>query len=332
MNRPLVALNRVTNFFATGHLYAGEEELLAARHLQVEPGRLPVRAPELVPGDLHRNAARVHQAQTSPVSPYLPDAIQLMPGSLVAEHQEVGIRGRELKMIQPARIPVENIRLPRRNLERVELLGLLRFEHLLEPLRFGPAAVNRTAARLSERPRQPRLVCIDGRNRAAEGQLRDELGGLGVQVRGIELAPALIIHLPAARPDDNPARARLGQRRDLPRRPVEHHQPVAGSWRAVLKHHLVALGRKSVLVEIEALAAARNSREPDDSVAGVGVHPLVAKRCSPGSLLPLAAQAAAGNKVRQQQPKAGTRPMQQGRSAPQISGEIPIGGLGTYAS
>jgi hypothetical protein len=75
---------------------AGEPEILATRNLQVIPDHAAVVAEELMSGDLHIHRAGMNLLQSVAIRLNGPNSIHLMPGPLVAEHDQFWIRRRKL--------------------------------------------------------------------------------------------------------------------------------------------------------------------------------------------------------------------------------------------
>ena len=98
---PLVALHVVGGALAGGEVVAGEVEVLALDGLPVVPDGLAVEAPELVPGDLHGDAAFVDERVVGAVGVDHPDAVDFLPGAFVAVHQQRGVLGREEHVADP---------------------------------------------------------------------------------------------------------------------------------------------------------------------------------------------------------------------------------------
>src|SRR5205085_9905157 len=98
---------------AGGDDVSGQPELLTCRGLKVVPDDLPIRAEELVAGDLHLYGARVDLLQACAIRPDRPDAVDFVPRAFIAEHDERGVRGRELEVIQPVRARMELLDLAR---------------------------------------------------------------------------------------------------------------------------------------------------------------------------------------------------------------------------
>src|SRR4029079_7426192 len=102
VNSPPVAFDVISDFLATAHVDAGNPEHLAARRLEIKPDSLAVPAPPLVTIDLHINCPLVHQAHLTAVGADGPGAIELVPGTLVAVEQQIGIDWIELHVVQIA--------------------------------------------------------------------------------------------------------------------------------------------------------------------------------------------------------------------------------------
>ncbi len=95
VNRPLVALHVEGGALAVGEVVAGEIEVFSFGGLPVVPDGLAVEAPELVASDLHEHGALVNEGVVGAVGVDHPDAVDLLPGTLVAVHEEGrGRRGR----------------------------------------------------------------------------------------------------------------------------------------------------------------------------------------------------------------------------------------------
>ena len=101
MNRPLIALHVIGGALSGLKVVAGEVEVLALGILPVVPDGLAVEAPELVAGDLHQHGALVDEGVVGSVGVDHPDAVDLLPGALVAVHQELRIGGREEQVVDP---------------------------------------------------------------------------------------------------------------------------------------------------------------------------------------------------------------------------------------
>ncbi len=101
VNGPLVALHVEGGALAVGEVVAGEVEVFTFGGLPVVPDGLAVEAPELVAGDLHEHGALVDEGVVGAVGVDHPDAVDLLPGALVAVHEEGGVGGGEEEVIDP---------------------------------------------------------------------------------------------------------------------------------------------------------------------------------------------------------------------------------------
>ena len=78
--------------------------------------------------------------------------------------------------------------------------------------------------------------------------------------------------------DDRSRDSWLGQWLERSRRPVENEQAVARAGSSILKDEFIAFAGERVLMEIETLTAAGQPREPNDTMASVGIDPFIAQR------------------------------------------------------
>src|SRR5262249_58626474 len=71
-------------------------------------------------GDLHVHRARVDLAQPGAVGADRPDAVYLVPGAFVTEHQQARVRRRELDVVEPVVAGVERLDLAGLDVHGVE--------------------------------------------------------------------------------------------------------------------------------------------------------------------------------------------------------------------
>src|SRR5579864_7448832 len=100
MHGPFVPLQVIPRAPARCDLVAGEPEVLPPRPLEVVPDRLAVRAEEFMPGNLHVHRTPVNPGELAAIGPDRPDAIDFVPGALVAEQDETGVGWRELHVVE----------------------------------------------------------------------------------------------------------------------------------------------------------------------------------------------------------------------------------------
>src|SRR6267143_5388990 len=101
MHRPFRALHLVANAFARSKHNTCQPKLLSFGGLQVVPDDFSVGTEELMAGNFHIHGSRVDLAQAGSVRADCPDAIHLVPRSLVAKQEKLGIGRRELHVVQP---------------------------------------------------------------------------------------------------------------------------------------------------------------------------------------------------------------------------------------
>src|SRR5262249_24413288 len=101
MNRPLLPSQCVSNLLSGRQNHSRQPAFLSFRGLQVKPYRPAVGAEELMPGNLHFHGSSMNLTQASAVGPDGPDAVHLVPGAFVTEHEQARICGRELNVIEP---------------------------------------------------------------------------------------------------------------------------------------------------------------------------------------------------------------------------------------
>src|SRR5215831_16946090 len=119
MDGPLAPLRLVANLFARRDNETCQPEFLPFGRLQVVPDDLAVRTEELMAGDFHFHRSGVNFAEAAVVGSNGPDAVNLMPRSFVAEHQEIRIGGRKLNVIQPIGAVMKYLQLSGFDLDRV---------------------------------------------------------------------------------------------------------------------------------------------------------------------------------------------------------------------
>ncbi len=120
---PFVALEVVPRPPAGRDLVGGQPEILAPRRLQVVPDGPAVGAEEFVAGDLHVHGAGVDLGPTRAVGADRPDAVDLMPGTLVTEHDEAGVGGRKLEVAEPFALPAHVLELAGPGVDREDHVG-----------------------------------------------------------------------------------------------------------------------------------------------------------------------------------------------------------------
>src|SRR5882672_5075411 len=103
MHGPFVPLQVIPRALARCDLVAREPEVLAPGRLKVVPDGLAVRAEEFVPGNLHVHRTPVNPGEPAAVGAGGPDAIDFVPGALVAEQDEIRVGRRELDVVEPVR-------------------------------------------------------------------------------------------------------------------------------------------------------------------------------------------------------------------------------------
>ena len=123
VHRPVLARDLVARPPAAVERHARQPELLSLRRLQVVPDGPAVWGPELVAGDLHVHLARVHQAPAAAVGADGPDPVHLVPGSLVAVHQQAGVGRGELDVVEPVGRAVDRLDLAGGDRDREERHG-----------------------------------------------------------------------------------------------------------------------------------------------------------------------------------------------------------------
>ena len=209
MNGPLVPLDWIANFtvvwrragFGTRAFRIGggvnrsarQEELFTARHLEIEPNRFPICAPELMAGDFVGHGAFVHQSKVGPVYMYLPDAIEFVPRTFVAEHEKPGIGRRKLNMAEPAFVAIEAVGLASGNINREKTLRTFRIERLLEPCGARPTAINRLPP-VDKCAGQKGIVGVDGACAPTAREVCDLFRFASVDMSRVKSARALVIH------------------------------------------------------------------------------------------------------------------------------------------
>src|SRR5262245_51916397 len=233
-------------------------------------------------GDLHLHRARVNFAQPRVVSANSPDAIDFVPGTLVAEHNQSRIDRRELNVVEPVSRVMKGLQLAALDIDRIERHRQVRRQPPLHHLAFAWIAVGpraRCGARrrwrgvlgsaLDKTAGQQRLVGIDCEPRAgAQFGLFDDGSGLArVQMSGINRPVFEVEDLARLPADDEVAGATIDQFFDLARLEVYRGD---AAWSR--DHHLVALGGVRVLVKIEA-GAAGFTGEADYAMAGRRIDP-----------------------------------------------------------
>src|SRR3981081_488946 len=111
MHGPFVPLQVIPRALARCDLIAREPEVLASGSLEVVPDGVAVRAEEFVPRNLHVHRTPVNSGEPAAVGPDGPDAIDLVPGTFVAEQDETGVRRRELHVVEPVRRAMDHLAL-----------------------------------------------------------------------------------------------------------------------------------------------------------------------------------------------------------------------------
>ena len=261
-----------------------------------------------MPGDFHVHEAFVDQLLARAVGADGPDPIDLVPGAFMAIHDEAGIGGRELDMVEPVGRGDDDLPLAGANVDGEDFHRNLRFQPLVEAHLLGFGEGQRLAVGAGggiiglaellldlglsallravglERPvagrplaEQQAFVRVDRADRAlchggdAARLAAVDVGGEdgGGPARIVAAAAGII---GAARPASGEEKlqiAALDQRRHAP--VGERHDADAIGRR---DDHLVALRRVAVLVEIEAGGARGLIGDLDDPMPGGGVGPL----------------------------------------------------------
>jgi hypothetical protein len=299
---PVIAFDLVPGA-AAHRRHAGEPEDLAARSLQVVPDGLAVDVEELVARDLHVHRALVHELRLT-AEPQHPDAIDAMPRTFVAVHQQAGVGRRELQVSQPVRRFEDDLlfagaRVDREHLHRnARLLALEQtdFLRLGEGERFAVLAdglVIRLETRIArslfqlpvafrEGSQQERLIRVDRRDRAMRDRgdpLRLSAGGLDGEDPDLALLLGSTRVL-AAREVDEPRPASDEQRaglafdelRVLSRADFDDAEAVAH-----LDEHEAAIRGDAVLVEVDR-SGSRLRGQPHDPVPRGGIDPFGGRR------------------------------------------------------
>ncbi len=282
MNRPLVPLQVIPGPLPRLHVVSRQPEVLASRRLQIVPDRLSVRAPELVPEDLHRHRPRVYLRQPGPIRPYRPDPVHFVPWPFVAKHHQPRIGGREQQMVQPVVRAVNHLHLARVHIQREHchrqprrpplLHHLPLVLRLIECVHLRPAAALPPAIVLARRPfdvssSQQRLIRVHRRHRSPRRQCADPPRLARIDIRPPRRAVFDVVNPPALPPRLDHPHASRHHLPGGPRRQIHHRHPVR---RRV--NHPPAVRRVPVLVEVEARAA-RLLRQPDHAMPGVRIHP-----------------------------------------------------------
>ena len=109
MHGPVFALDAVFDFLARRENMAGQPKHSGLRRLQVVPNRFAVMAEEFVAGDFHIHRAGMNLLQPGAIGANRPDAVDLVPWSFVAKHNQRRIGGRKLHVVEPVRVGMERI-------------------------------------------------------------------------------------------------------------------------------------------------------------------------------------------------------------------------------
>src|SRR6266480_2604734 len=183
-----------------------------------------------------------------------------MPWPFMTEHQQVGVAGRELDMIEPGVLLVELLEFARLDIDReqgmrdlgledpVEITGLVRIPLQDRPLLFS-----------SEDAGQSRLVGVERRDAPPEvlGEHVDQASSLAVDVGSKNAIAALVEHFSPPRGNDFTGNVppMVGQLFHLQRFEIDGKElsPVGCS---AIEHHLVTFARQlrneGIVVKIEA--------------------------------------------------------------------------------
>src|SRR5256885_700731 len=204
-----------------------------------------------------------------------------MPRPFMTEHQQVGVAGRELDMIEPGVFLVERLELARLDMDREQGVRDLGFEDPGEIIGLvGILLQNRPLLFSRADARQSRLVGIERREAPLEvrGKDVDEASPPAADVGSKNAVSALLEHFAPPRGNDltENVPSMVGQLFDLQSFEIDGKElsPVGcGS----IEHHLVALARQlrneGIVVKIEAGIAPFPSGQADHPVAGVLVDP-----------------------------------------------------------
>src|SRR3989442_3167997 len=110
----------VVSSLSSRYFIAGDPKIFPARRLQVIPDDLAIGAEEFMPGDLHIHRACMDFSEPGSVATDGPDAVHLVPRSFVAKHQQSGIAGRKLHVIEPVSTVVKRFHFASVYLDRIE--------------------------------------------------------------------------------------------------------------------------------------------------------------------------------------------------------------------
>src|SRR6185503_145485 len=132
MYRPFITRNRVASLVVTCNVVSGKKKCLPARDLQIEPDRLAVRSPELMASDLPIDRPLVDLLNFARGDVDQPDAVDFMPRPFMAEHELVRVRWRELQMVQPGDLLVNDGGFSSLHIYREQLCGQFRFKDAIE--------------------------------------------------------------------------------------------------------------------------------------------------------------------------------------------------------
>src|SRR5215831_14777522 len=119
MHGPFRPLDAVTNGFSSRQHNARQPEFLAFRCLQIVPDDFAVGIEEFVPGNLHFHFSSVNFTQSGAIGADGPDAVYLVPGPFMTEHDKVWVGWRKLHVIEPVRAVVERLDLTALNVDGV---------------------------------------------------------------------------------------------------------------------------------------------------------------------------------------------------------------------
>ncbi len=278
VDRPLVALQVVLRPFTGLDVIAGQPEVFPARGLQIVKQNLAVGVPKLMPEDFHRHGSGVDFGDVAAICPHGPDAIDFVPGTFVAEHEQRRIGGGELQVVQPVRALEDCLHFAGFGVHREQGHGEVRRQTLLHHLAFvprliellrpwGPGAVIVPPVALDESTCEQGLVRVDGGYRAARRKPGDFARRAGIDVGCVDGAFFGVVNaLRLSAGDDDPDLA-LHDRFGRVGFQIEHGNPIG---RGV--DHFLTVGCVPVLIEVEA-GAARLAGEADDAVARVGIDP-----------------------------------------------------------
>ena len=316
MDRPLVAIDMIPLPPPRGDLIARQPEDFPARRLQIIPDPGAIGREELMARNFHVHDPLVDQLLATAVGADRPDPVDLVPRPFVAIHDEAGVRRRKLDMVEPIRRSDDDLPLAGADVDGEDLHWNLRFQPFVQAhfLRLGETerlsiravgGIMRLAEGLLDlrRPgllravglkrlvaggplaKQQRFVGIDRPYRTAIDR-RDFAGLAAVDIRHedggaprpvIALAAGIIGRAGLAPGEQQLQILALDQRLDGPVGQRHHRYAVGRRY-----HHLVALGRIAVLMEIEA-GAARLVGQAQDTVAGRLVDPFGGGLCLRGS-------------------------------------------------